>query len=474
MLLTSLLGQLEAGIAKAAPSNVQIKGICEDSRQVQSGDLFVARAGTKTDGQKFVADAAQRGAAAVVTESRVPGCSLPQVIVPNAAAAASALANLFYGDPSSKLKTYAITGTNGKTTTAYLIRHILAKIGYRCGLIGTVEIDDGKTRREADMTTPSAVEVARLLGTMRDRGCRAAVMETSSHALDQHRVAGVHFVGAGFTNLTGDHLDYHKTMDAYAAAKAKLFASLTHDGVAVVNADDKWSPRMVEGCQGRIIKFGFGRTADYRARDVAITAEGSNFVLHTPDGKAEVKMNLVGKHNIENALTAAALVGETLGLSVHQIAAGLREAQGAPGRLQAVRAGQPFAVLVDYAHTDDAMENVLTALRPLTRGKLRVVFGCGGDRDATKRPRMAKTAQQLADVVYVTSDNPRTESPQSIIDQIVKGFSSKYDAEIIVEPDRRAAVVAALEGLLEIPFQFERQGSQILFYDPQDPVRFPA
>ena len=375
---------------------------------------------------------------------------LPQIAVPDSNGAASILANAFHGMPSKSVRMLGVTGTNGKTTTTYLVRHILSKINVRTGMIGTVEIDDGRIRREASMTTPAATEIAATLAAMRDKGCRACAMEVSSHALDQGRAAGVQFAGAAFTNLTGDHLDYHKTMDNYAAAKAKLFASLTETAVAVVNeADDKASDRMVRDCQARVIRFGFGKTADYRARDVAITSSGSNFVLHTPDGRAEVKMQLIGRHNIENALAAAALVGEVFGLSVHQIAAGLREAAGAPGRLQAVRLGQPFAVLVDYAHTDDALENVLTALRPLTRGKLRVLFGCGGDRDRTKRPRMARTAERLADAIYVTSDNPRTEDPQSILDQVVAGLSDVGRAKATVEIDRREAIHRILEDASE-------------------------
>jgi UDP-N-acetylmuramoyl-L-alanyl-D-glutamate--2,6-diaminopimelate ligase len=275
---------------------------------------------------------------------------------------------------------------------------------------------------------------------MRDNGCRACVMETSSHALDQGRVAGVPFVGAGFTNLTGDHLDYHKSMDQYAAAKASLFAALDPLASAVVNAGDAWSHRMIQHCPARVVRFGFGEDADYRAKDFAITASGTHFILHAPDGVAEVSMQLLGRHNIENALAASALVAESFGLSVHQIAAGLRDAQGAPGRLQAVRNGQPFAVLVDYAHSDDALENVLSALRPLTRGKLRVLFGCGGDRDTTKRPRMAAMAEKYADSIYVTSDNPRTESPQSILDQIARGFSSANRSKVNFEIDRRLAI----------------------------------
>jgi UDP-N-acetylmuramoyl-L-alanyl-D-glutamate--2,6-diaminopimelate ligase len=283
------------------------------------------------------------------------------------------------------------------------------------------------------------VDLARIMATMRDNGCRAVAMEISSHALHQGRVNAVAVAGAAFTNLTGDHLDYHGTMEDYAAAKARLFELVGEEGVAVVNADDPAWERMVRDCKGRIMRFGFGENADYQARDIAVTANGSKFILHSPDGQAETELSLIGRHNIANALTAAALVGEVFDLSVHQIAARLKDATGAPGRLQPVKCGQPFAVLVDYAHTDDALKNVLTSLRPLTRGKLRVLFGCGGDRDRTKRPRMANVAARYADAIYVTSDNPRTEDPQSILDEILTGFPT--DAmPTLVEPDRRAAI----------------------------------
>jgi UDP-N-acetylmuramoyl-L-alanyl-D-glutamate--2,6-diaminopimelate ligase len=445
MFLHALLRQLDPQVSLNGIADAEVTGVCEDSRAVQPGSIFVARPGTKTDGAQYLAEAATRRAAAAITQTKVSGVKLPQVVVPDASTAASVLANAFHGMPAKSVRMLGVTGTNGKTTTTYLIRHILAKVNIRCGMIGTVEIDDGRTRREASMTTPAATDIAALLGSMRDKGCRSCAMEVSSHALDQGRVAGVTFAGAAFTNLTGDHLDYHKTMESYAGAKARLFTSLSETAVAVVNADDKWSERMVRDCNGRIIRFGFVKTADYRARDVAITSSGSNFVLHTPDGRAEVSMGLIGRHNIENALAAAALVGEAFGLSVHQIAMGLRDAAGAPGRLQSVRVGQPFAVLVDYAHTDDALENVLTALRPLTRGKLRVLFGCGGDRDKTKRPRMARTAEKLADALYVTSDNPRTEDPQSILNQVVAGLSDVGRAKAVVEIDRREAIHRILQ-----------------------------
>jgi UDP-N-acetylmuramoyl-L-alanyl-D-glutamate--2,6-diaminopimelate ligase len=449
MLLHSLLRQFAPQLPLSNIPNPEIPGVREDSRLVQRGDLFVARAGTKADGQKFIHDAIARGAAAVVCADKVDGATVPVINVKDPGAAASKLANLLHGNPGQMVKVLAVTGTNGKTTTTYLIRHLLAKANRKCGLIGTVETDDGSARREAEMTTPSACDVAKLLADMRDNACSACAIETSSHALDQGRVAGVPFAGAAFTNLTGDHLDYHKTMDAYADAKAKLFASLDDSGVAVVNGDDAWSERMVKKTSARVVRFGFDHRAEYSARDWAVTSQGSDFVLHTPDGRAEVHMGLIGKHNVENGLAAAALVSETFGLSVNQIAAGLRDAQGAPGRLQAVRAGQPFAVLVDYAHTDDALENVLSALRPLTRGKLRVVFGCGGDRDRTKRPRMARTAENLAHALYVTSDNPRTEEPTSILDQIVEGLTEAGRAKTRVNVDRRAAIRQAIEDARE-------------------------
>jgi UDP-N-acetylmuramoyl-L-alanyl-D-glutamate--2,6-diaminopimelate ligase len=435
-----LINQFDSSLPVSGVPDLEILGLQEDSRLVRQGDLFVARTGTKVDGTRFVNEAAKRGAAAVITQQKIADSAIPQIVVADAALAASKLAQLYHGEPSNKVKVIGVTGTNGKTTTAYLVRHILNKFKQRCGMIGTVEIDDGASKREAEMTTPGAMQIAELLATMRDRGCRACAIEASSHALDQQRTAGIHFAGAGFTNLTGDHLDYHGTMEAYAAAKAKLFADLAPDAVAAVNADEKWSERMTRESGARIISYGISSKADYRARDIAITSNGTNFILTTPDGQAEVAMSMVGRHNIENALCAAALVGEVFGLSVHQIAAGLREAQGAPGRLQAVRSGQPFAVFVDYAHTDDAMENVLSALRPLTRGRLRILFGCGGDRDRTKRPRMARTALSIADNIYITSDNPRTEDPKSIIDEIVKDIPRNNQKPIFVDADRRAAI----------------------------------
>ncbi len=322
--------------------NTEVTGIQEDSRLIQAGNLFIARGGTHTDGSRYLDQAHARGAIAVVTSTLVSGCPLPQILVADPAYDASVLANAFFENPSHRVKTIGITGTNGKTTTAYLLRHVLNLYNLRCGMMGTVEIDDGKDRYESSMTTPGPIDVARLLGTMRDKGCRACAMETSSHALHQSRVAGVQFAGAVFTNLTGDHLDYHKTMDNYVAAKAQLFASLTDDAVAAVNASDHSTPRIIRDTRARIIRYGFGATADYRARDVAITAGGSTFILHTPDGRAQIDLKLIGRHNIENALAAAAILGEVFHLNVHQLASGLKNAPGRPGDCNRSGSGNPF------------------------------------------------------------------------------------------------------------------------------------
>lgn len=429
----------------AAVKAAVVTGLSEDSRKVLPGYVFIARSGTKTDGVQFLADAAAKGAIAAIVQTPVAGVTLPQIVHPEPSLAASVLANAFFGQPSRQMPVFGVTGTNGKTTVAYIVRHLLNHFSRKTGLIGTVEIDDGAKRYESDMTTPSAIEVARLLGTMQSNGCAAAAMEASSHALHQNRVGAVRFAAAAFTNLTGDHLDYHGTMEEYAASKARLFEQLDAKAVAVVSDYSPWTARMVRDCKARVVRFGYDATLHYSATDVTVSAGGTDFAFHTPRGTARVHMPLIGKHNIENALAAIGMVGEVFSLSAGQLAEAIKHCTGAPGRLQPVRCGQPFATLVDYAHTDDALENVLTALRPLTAGKLRVIFGCGGDRDRTKRPRMARVAARLADVVYVTSDNPRTENPQAILDEVVTGFTAGDRPKLAcVEVDRRSAIQKAV------------------------------
>jgi UDP-N-acetylmuramoyl-L-alanyl-D-glutamate--2,6-diaminopimelate ligase len=452
MRLDQLLQAADIGYRSEAPPNLDILSICDDSRRVTPGSLFIVRRGSAADGAAYVHDAIARGAVAVVSQESLE-LTVPRVIVSDVAIAAPKLAHAFYGFPARSLKVVGITGTNGKTTTAYLLRHLLNASGIKCGLIGTVEIDDGNYCVESEMTTPGAIELAGLLARMRDHGCQAVAMESSSHALDQQRDAEIHYAAAGFTNLTGDHLDYHKTMENYADAKARLFTSLDEKAVGVVNGDDMWSPRIVAGCKARVIRYTIedvsqaSALGEYRATDISIDASGTRFAIHSRHESAAVNMRLVGRHNIQNAMTAATIAVEAFGLKLDSVADALATAQGAPGRLQTVNNSHKpkLSILVDYAHTDDALENVLNALRPLTRGKLRVVFGCGGDRDRTKRPRMAAIAKRLGDAVYVTSDNPRSEDPNKIIGDILSGLGADDRETIVVEPDRRKAIFRAID-----------------------------
>ena len=440
MTLPELLQSIPAGRGLADVPNVEITGIEEDSRLVQPGHLFIAKPGTKTDGAQFLNDALAHGASAALVAHMVPSCPLPQVVVTDPAGIISPLVESFFNHPSRHIKVIGITGTNGKTTTTYLIRHILAKAGIRCGMVGTVEIDDGSHHVEACMTTPSPIALTKLLAAMRDNRCAACAIEVSSHALAQGRVAAIEFAAGAFTNLTGDHLDFHRTTENYAEAKSRLFQMLSPGAPAIVNARDPWSGRMLQSSPGRRVRFGVDLPAEYRATQVQVNAQGSSFTFHTPGETVPVNMRLMGLYNVENALTAMACVAEVFGLGAAQLADAMADATGAPGRLEPVLAGQSFTVLVDYAHTDDALKNVLCALRPLTTGKLRVLFGCGGDRDPSKRPRMARVAQGMADVLYVTSDNPRTEDPDAIIAAIVAGFDPTIDKPTHIVPDRRQAI----------------------------------
>jgi UDP-N-acetylmuramoyl-L-alanyl-D-glutamate--2,6-diaminopimelate ligase len=444
MKLIALLKSLPITLDTSDLPDLGITGIQEDSRKVQPGDLFIARGGTTTDGAKYLEHARGKGALAALVAEPVASCPLPQIRIADPAAAISPLADAFYGHPSRQLKVIGITGTNGKTTTTCLIQQILHHHAIKCGLIGTVLIDDGRTRAASNMTTPSPIDVFALLARMRDNGCCACAIEVSSQGLDQHRVGAVQFAAGAFTNLTGDHLDYHKTMDNYAAAKARLFEMLPADAAAIVNARDSWSPRIARKTPARARTFGVELPSDYQASGITVSSDGSRFTLRTPAGSVPMHMQLIGRHNIENALTAAACVAEVFGLTPQQIADGLANAPGAPGRLQRVSAGQKFDVFVDYAHTDDGLENVLSALRPITTGRLRVLFGCGGDRDPSKRPRMGKVAQRLADAIYITSDNPRTEAPDKIISAIIAGLDPACLKPLCVEPDRRQAIASIL------------------------------
>jgi len=419
------LGALLGDACPSALADVPITGLTDDSRAVQAAD---------------------RGARVLLVGANTPGVALPgdapgvaRLNEPIDQALAGNLAERFYGNPAQKLTAIGITGTNGKTSTALLTQHLLKRAGMTVGLIGTIWTDDGQTRTPAELTTPGAIDLSRLLAQMVAHGCTHVVMETSSHALHQGRVDHLNFGVGVFTNLTGDHLDYHGTMDAYADAKAKLFAMLPRDGVAVVNADDPHTPRMIRDCEATVIDCSVGRSdAAYCIEPMELTARGSVARLHSPRGELVANIPLVGRHNLQNLVHAVACAGAVLEQDVLEdlLPRVLPGVPAAPGRLEQVTATWPEvqeenqgttpgagvpAVVVDYAHTDDALANVLRAVRevlmPGTR--LAVVFGCGGDRDATKRPRMARVAYELADVIHITSDNPRTEDPQAILDDIV-------------------------------------------------------
>ena len=427
--------------------------VCIDSRQVGRGDVFVAIYGSVADGHNFIEQAIAKGAGYIVYNSGrqltdICGKNAVFVGVDDTSAVVGALAQASFGNPASKLTSLAVTGTNGKTTTSSMVRAVLNSLGHKCGLIGTIENDtcNPDERQNAVMTTPDAVTLASLMKQMVDNGAEFMCIEASSHSLDQKRLCGVEFAAAAFTNLTGDHLDYHKTMDNYIRAKARLFEQLPSHGIAILNAQDSHSEYIAEYCKVPVLWYSTKqqKRADIYAQIEDIGDFGTNYYICFNGQKSLVKSSFCGYHNISNQLAAAGLC-LAAGLSIEQIAAGLTVFKNVPGRLERVDAGQAFSVFVDYAHTDDAMKNVFETLKPLCRGRLLTVFGCGGDRDKTKRPRMAAVAQQFSDMVFVTSDNPRTEDPITIIEDIKAGFSAGKLSGIHIEPDRKTAIGKAVE-----------------------------
>src|SRR5215213_6953276 len=409
---------------------VEIAGLAYSSQSVTPGALFFCVPGFKSDGHDFAPDAVQRGAVALVCE-RPLALGVPEVVVGDVRAAMGPAAARFYGDPTAELEVVGITGTNGKTTTAYLVRHLLEAAGRQTGLLGTVKRVVGGMEEEVERTTPEAIDLQETFRRMRDGGDRAVAMEVSSHALELGRVAGIRFACRVFTNLTQDHLDFHETMDAYFAAKRKLFEE---PGLSVVNVDDEYGRRLA-GEVGAVT-FGIEHDADYRARDIEFDVMGSRFQLESPDGELRIDSPLPGLFNVQNVLGAVAVVRS---LGVEEIS--LEGFGRVPGRFEAVDEGQDFGVLVDYAHTPDSLENVLRAAREVTRGRLHVIFGAGGDRDRGKRPLMGDAAQRVADRVIVTSDNPRSEDPEAIVDQVMEGAGPDAEREL----DRRRAITLVIE-----------------------------
>jgi UDP-N-acetylmuramoyl-L-alanyl-D-glutamate--2,6-diaminopimelate ligase len=421
----------------------EITGLSYDSRRVEPGFAFFAITGNADDGHRYAEDALGRGARAAVVERPLRlSRRLPQIIVKDTRKALAHAARAFFDDPSAKLKVSAVTGTNGKTSTAYLSRAMLSRAGKTAGLMSTVKIDVGSRSFPATHTTPESLEIQSCLAQMVDAGLRFAVVETSSHALHQGRFQGIAVASAVFTNLTQDHLDYHGNMENYLSAKAKLFEMLPEDGFAILNADDPASSRLSDCCRALDVTYGLKNPSDVTADVHSVTAGGTRLTLRTPAGSQEIFSPLTGNHNVYNVLAASANA-QSLGVGLSAICEAIEGFTGVPGRLQRIDKGQPFTVLVDYAHTHDALQNVLEALLPLKNGgRMIVVFGCGGDRDRTKRPLMGAVVEELSDLFWITSDNPRTEDPDAIIQNIRVGLKGAETCRI--EPDRRKAIYAAL------------------------------
>ncbi len=420
-------------------------GVCEDSRRVVSGSVFVAVCGTSADGRLFIQDALNRGARLVLGEGLAPSADGRVLPVADARAALATLAARWFDladAAATGIRLIGVTGTNGKSTTVFMTRAILAADGRKCGLLGTVQYDLCGRTVKANMTTPAAVDLAGYVRECADHGATDAVMEVSSHALDQKRTDGLRFAAAGFTNLTGDHLDYHKSMERYGEAKRRLFERLDGDAVAVVNRDDANWQSLVRGCRARVVTYSL-TSGDIVGAVTRNTIRGTHYRLRIDGTDLLLENALPGLHNVYNALAAAGLA-RAVGASHEAIERGLSGVRNIPGRLQRVPCAGGADVFVDYAHTDDALVNVLGTLRPLTSRRLFVVFGCGGDRDPTKRPRMARAAARFADRIVVTSDNPRSERPEAIIDDILSGFDDEARARLRVDVERRSAIRAAL------------------------------
>jgi len=439
------LRDLLYGLTPEPVSAVPVSGLAIHSKRVRSGDLFVAVRGASADGHEFIDEAIQRGASAIVAE-RLPASTpglCPCVVVPDSKAALAAMAAKFYGRPSKRLKLLGVTGTNGKTTTTYLLKSVLEASGASTGLLGTIQYQIGDRMVPSGNTTPGPLELQRFFAQMVAEGLQWCAMEVSSHALAQNRIAGLELEAAIFSNLGSDHLDYHKTIEAYAAAKRRLFDYLKPDGIAVINADDPFGRTLAETLPNhRVITYAVEHHARVRVRMVECSWQGTYVLLETPWGVVPLTSPLLGRHNVSNMAAAAATL-LALGVSATAIQRGLSELRPIPGRLERVPHDGNINVLIDYAHTADALRLVLLALRELTRGRLIVVFGCGGNRDETKRPIMGRMASLLADQVLLTSDNPRQEPPLAILRQIQSGFAPGF-SQFQVVPEREQAIALGL------------------------------
>jgi UDP-N-acetylmuramoyl-L-alanyl-D-glutamate--2,6-diaminopimelate ligase len=448
MTLRELISHLDKPVT-SGNLDTEITSLTYDSRKAVKGVAFVALRGSKSDGHDYISGAIEVGASAILSEQAPPDdVVVPWVHVKSSRIALAQAAAALQGHPAKKIAIVGVTGTNGKTTTVFLLHHLLNTGQRRCGLLGTVTYDLGGGKQvPATHTTPESLEIQSLLAQMVDNGCRSCAMEVSSHALDQHRVHGLPFAAGIFTNLTQDHLDYHKTMDEYFAAKVRLFEMIAAQpkGQMIINGDDAWGRKLIKMFEdtGRITTFGFGVHSDFRAVNVRSDMTGTSFELEVKGRAFLVRLPLIGDFNVYNAIGALA-AAHSMGLNLRESVTSFKNAPQVPGRLERVTENATkFQVFVDYAHTPDAIENVLRAARALRPSRIITVFGCGGDRDRIKRPLMAAAAESGSDICIVTSDNPRSESPESIIADTVKGFTRPKNHLSIL--DRREAIKTALE-----------------------------
>jgi UDP-N-acetylmuramoyl-L-alanyl-D-glutamate--2,6-diaminopimelate ligase len=426
----------------------EVESVAYDSRRVQSNGMFVALRGEKSDGHRFISQAIDQGASVIVTEREEKHPRATCIVVENTRTALADIAVTFYRRPAERLKLAGVTGTNGKTTTAFLIKHICEQAGVRCGLIGTVRYEIGERILPATRTTPESLDLQELLASIANAGCRAAAMEVSSHALAQERTRGIEWDVAVFTNLSQDHLDFHGTMENYFEAKARLFVELSgqqkkRKPVAIVNIDDRYGEQLLGKIDKNIstITYGMGARADFRASNYRMEFSGTSYQLEARARSYLVRLPLIGRFNVANSMAALA-AATALGVNLRQAVLSLAKSPQVPGRLEMVPAKRQFQVFVDYAHTPDALLNVIKTLRELEPRRLIVVFGCGGNRDRQKRPLMAEVVDRHADYAIVTSDNPRKEDPAAIIAEVEKGFRSAHHEKIV---DRAEAIARAIE-----------------------------
>lgn len=428
-------------LACTADLQTEISGVCYDSRKVSAGDAFVAVTGFAADGNRFIPMALDRGAAVVVT-ARKPQQEIPYVLVESDRLALAKMSCNFYDHPADTMTMIGITGTNGKTSSTLLLKQVLEQVaGAKVGLVGTMSNLIGSQEIPTERTTPESLELQGLFAQMRAAGCTHVVMEVSSHALSLERVGGVHFDVAAFTNLTEDHLDFHKTMDEYCAAKAELFRRCDR---AVVNRDDGYAQQILQAAACPVLTTSVAGDGDLQAVDVSLHAQGVRFTAKLGQQQAQVELPIPGRFTVHNALTVLGITSQ-LGLPLEDCAQALGRCQGVKGRVEVVPTpGKPYSILIDYAHTPDGLENVLRSVRDFCKGRLIAVFGCGGDRDPMKRPIMGSIGVKLSDLAIITSDNPRTEEPSSILADILKGIK-KEDGEYIVIEDRRKAIKYAMD-----------------------------